>query len=106
MSKPSKSLPAVVAEICMYGTRAHGFDYLARHAGGFTAGSWDSRGAMRFDSATILVWRAVDELREAGLVGLVAIHTPDGERTAIVDLANVPAFGDLRFVRAAAYEAA
>ncbi len=81
-------------EIALYGARSCGFDYLATSAAGFTAGS--QRGeTMRYESITECVWRAVADLRDAGLAGdaEIMIHDIGGERAARVHLDSVPSYG-------------
>lgn len=96
------------AEICLYGSRSAGFDFLATTpADGevrFTADGMKADGRLRFDSLTEAVWTAVDAIRGAGVAaGTVAIYAPSGEHVALADLRHVPAFGDLKWQAAPVY---
>lgn len=103
MGKRSKSKAAIVAEVCLYGTRAVGFSYLARLEGGPLlegGGIGDEKRPGTFGTCTEAVWSAVRELRIASnaagrvLSGTVAIFEPNGRR-ALADVDRVPAFGEL-----------
>lgn len=80
------------AEICFYGNRDSGFDFLALTAAGFTAESQPSPEVLRFDSITDAFFRAVKSL-EAADVGPdteVAVFMPGGDRMARFVLAEPP----------------
>ncbi len=103
----SKITNKLVASICLYGTRQNGFGTISTvkdHAGTYPEG-YDSEGAMGHKTATEAIWSAVDmiyEMREQQF-GNVAIHVdrkvPGGNmpHVAIVPIADVPPFGDLKF---------
>lgn len=91
MAKNSKK---VVADICLYGNSNTGAGFIVcRLDHGQTSGSGEPVVGRAFTEA---VWMGVEQLRKLGLErGLVRIFAPGGERMAVADLANVPAFGDL-----------
>lgn len=88
----------IVAEICLYGNREIGFDYLARTDAGFTADSMPGTGEpMRFESMTAAIWAADREL--APLAGrYVNIFAPGGERYTEARLGSIPSAGSLAWV--------
>jgi hypothetical protein len=103
--------PALVADICLYGTHATGAGYLgliapaaapmlAREEAMFGTGA-----PVAGRSFTEAVFEAVTVLRERGVVaGTVRIFEPGGERVAVVDLGRaVPTYGDMVWHRAPVY---
>jgi hypothetical protein len=89
----------VVAEICLYGARRAGFDYLAcyLHAATsrFTPNSQPDPTKLRYELLTDCIFRAQRELIDAGLSGTVAVFAPDGERFAHVELGECTYFGSM-----------
>lgn len=96
----AKKLQTQVAVICLYGNRATGAGWLAAH-GGKLLGDGEPSVDRTF---TVAVWLAADALRAAGASGAVAVFDAGGDRMSIVPLANVPAYGDLRWEAATQYE--
>jgi len=85
--------------ICLYGTREHGFGWIAM-AGGESFGD----GELRSHSATNAVWGAADALRKAGFKrGPVEIFAPGGEKMAKSNLKFVPSYGLLEWGPAPVY---
>lgn len=88
---------SIVAEICLYGTRAAGASWLANPLGGPILGDPTLIPGLSFTEA---VWFAVDALaRRANLTsGTCRVYAPGGERVATIDLGHrVPCFGDLKW---------
>jgi hypothetical protein len=89
----------IVAEVCLYGARHVGFDYLACSSSGlytrFTPNSQPDPTRLRYESLTDCIFRAQRELIEIGLSGTVAVYEPGGERVAYVDLGACTYFGSM-----------
>lgn len=91
-----------VADICLYGTRDHGFGYLADSRAGLHIGD----GALTHRTATAAYWTACQELRTSGCdSGIVRVFAPGGEFVAEGSLDAPPWYGDLKWDRAEAFAA-
>lgn len=100
MKSPTKTA-TIAAEIALYGTTRTGSGYIARAADGRMFGDGETRPGRSFTEA---VWIAVERLRQAGVVGTVAIFAPGGEHVAHADIGRpVPAFGKLTWTLAPVY---
>lgn len=86
----------ITADICLYGTSRTGAGFLGcRLDHGQITGTGEPVEGRSFTEAA---WLAVDALRGLGVEsGMVRIFAPGGERMAVVDIRNVPAFGDLKW---------
>jgi len=98
----------ITAEICLYGCRSAGFDYLARTQGDdgrpvFTAHSQPDPTRLRYESPTECIFRAQRELVDAGARGTVAVYAPGGERVAYVELGAATYFGSMPWQAAPVY---
>lgn len=111
----SKQAQQVVAEVCLYGTRLHGYGWLGQMADGTLLGDtitqaedpWRA-GEVRLVEGTMTerIFAAVRALAEDHGVrsGLVRVYEPEGIRFAIVDLARPRNVGDLTWERAGGFE--
>ena len=114
MNKPAKQ-PAVSpysphqvsAGICLYGTSALGFGYLAdtRIDGQLRIFGDSTPTAGR--GATEAMWLAAQELLDAGVRGHVAVHIDVGDvpMVAVFKLGDLPAFGGLVWRRGSTVQA-
>ena len=101
--RTATATPALVADICLYGTHTTGAGYLGLIAP--AAAPMLARDEAMFGtgepvagrSFTEAVFEAVTVLRERGVVaGVARIFAPGGERVAVVELSRtIPTFGDL-----------
>ena len=100
----SKNAPAIVAEICLYGS-SDAAGWLA-HAGPLSSegllGDGEPREGRTLNDAT---WLALDALRKAGTTrGLVQIVEPRGKLAATTEISNPwQWFGDLEWRPAPVY---
>lgn len=105
MTKTNSAAKTIAAEICLYGTQAVGAGWLARTADGRMFGDGEPNIRRNMTSA---VWLACDELRAAGVSGLVRIFEPTGQMVSTVALDGlkhraIPYFGDLKWEAAPVY---
>ena len=99
MSTKQTKAAKLVGEICLYGTTATGAGWLARGEGTALLGNGETTPGRGFTEA---MWLAEEALQAAGLVGVVAVYAPGGERFALVLLGAVGSFGDLAWSPAGA----
>ena len=93
---PTK-LTTPTADICLYGNRTAGFDWLASHNGRLIEGGYDPERGLRFGTITESIWAAQDALTADGAEGDVWIHAPGGELRARARLGEIPSAGSLRW---------
>jgi hypothetical protein len=90
-----KTSKKIVADICLYGTSRTGAGFIVcelKH--GRTSGTGEPDAMRTFTEAC---WMGVGHLQALGVEsGKVRIFDPSGERMSVVDVNNVPAFGDLK----------
>lgn len=107
MSRTTKASKKIVGDICLYGTSRIGAGFLVCAAPhGQTSGTGEPVQGRSFTEA---VWMGVEHLRGilgVDVVGMVRIFEPGGELMAVVDVNNVPAFGDLKWEAAVTYQVA
>jgi len=93
-----------VGDVCLYGTPAIGFHYLARASATgplIEGGLRDREGhGGTFGTTTEAIWHACDAIRAAGTTrGAIVIHAPGGTMHAVTFLhAHVPNAGSLEWV--------
>jgi len=82
--------PAIVAEICLYGTSAAGSGWIACIADGTKSGKMIGTGELKPGrSMTEAIWLAADELKGAGVTrGTVRIFESNGNFCADVEISQ------------------
>ena len=90
------------ASVCIYGTSRIGSGYIASTADGRMFGDGTPRASR---TATSALWLACDELRAAGVKGLVAVHIDAacGPMVALTDVSRPESFGRLDWKAAPVY---
>jgi hypothetical protein len=85
-------MPKPKAEICLYGCRSAGFDFLACTS--YFAPSGESKvlftpngmeaPKLRYESCTEALWAALEDLLDYAIIGdgVIAVFAPGGERVA------------------------
>lgn len=87
----------VAAEICLYGSREHGFDWLAATESEILGPRPDGMPRPEYPTATDAVFAAATKLTDAGYRGYAWVYEPRGELRALVDVSYPCYYGDLKW---------
>jgi hypothetical protein len=88
-------------DICFYGNRNVGFDFLATLNGEIFG--QPSPEVLRFGTLTECLFTALRELRERGARGTVALYAPGGELCSSVKVGEFVSWGSLKWTAAPVY---